>query len=66
MKAQNKKTGEVVNLWYGHNTSGNLRYHDFNGKSMTDKQFDKKYKIVEIEEPTKKQGNHRSPFGMFS
>lgn len=45
MKAINKSTKEIVYVWYGANTCGNLRYH-INGKSISDKQFDLKYKLI--------------------
>ena len=46
-KIQNKITGEILTAVYLPNTSGNMRYY-VNGKSLTDKQFDKLYKIIEF------------------
>ena len=40
-----KSTGEVKTAVYAANTKGNMRYH-VDGKSLTDKQFDKLYTII--------------------
>jgi uncharacterized membrane protein len=45
MKAKDKTTGEIVTVVYAANKKGNLRFH-VNGVSITDKAFDKQYKLL--------------------
>lgn len=42
---EDRKTGKREIAVYAPNTKGNMRYH-VNGVSMSDKAFNKKYKIV--------------------
>ncbi len=44
VKVQDKKTGEIKTAIYAVNKSGNLQYN-VDGKFLTDKSFDRKYKI---------------------
>lgn len=45
VKVKNRITGEFKLAVYMHNTGGNLRYH-IDGKSITDKVFDKNWEII--------------------
>lgn len=46
LKAKDRITGEIVVVVYAHNKKGNLRFHIGN-KSISDRQFDKKYILVQ-------------------
>jgi len=45
MKARNKQTGEVHNVIYAANSSGNMRLW-VDGKFYSDKQFEKCFSII--------------------